>query len=86
MARRYEDRVDIVGVSGRDTVDAMRRFVSKYELPFPSVADTDEVLWDRARVIGQPAWVFVDPRGRSRVLYRPSDQVVRRELKRLSKQ
>lgn len=80
LARRYGDQVDILGVSGRDDVSAMRDFVAKYDVPFPSVADTDLVIWRAAGVRGQPAWVFIDPDGSAELYYAPGEDQVRARL------
>jgi len=59
-----------VGMAGRDDRDAMREFVDRYSLGFlPHTVDDDGGLWRRFRVLGQPAWVFVQPDGSARVAF-----------------
>jgi hypothetical protein len=84
LARRYEDDVTFLGIAGRDGEPAMREFVERYDLPFPSVADVDLEVWKRGRVRGQPVWIFVEPDGSGRLHYRPSGRTVRSELRRLA--
>lgn len=61
MARQYEGRVQLIGVPGRDSVAAMRRFVDKYGLGFvPHAADPDATLWAKLGVRYQPTWIFVE--------------------------
>lgn len=61
MAQQVGDEVTIVGVSGRDTPDAMAEFVARHDLDLiPHAADTEGVVWDRNGIGGQPSWVFVD--------------------------
>jgi hypothetical protein len=84
LARRYDGRVTFLGVAGRDDVGPMREFVAKYGVPFPSVADTRLDVWKKARVRGQPAWVFVRPDGTAELYYRPDDATVRAKLASLA--
>lgn len=61
MARQYEGKVQLIGVPGRDSVAAMKKFVDKYDLGFaPHVADPDGKLWAQMKVRYQPTWIFVD--------------------------
>jgi thiol-disulfide isomerase/thioredoxin len=70
VARRRVDQVPIVGMAGRDDRDAMQAFVDQYSLGFlPHTVDDDGSLWRQFRVLGQPAWVFVQPDGSARVAF-----------------
>lgn len=57
-ARTHPD-VQFIGVAARDQLSAMKDFVSKYDLPFTNIADTDGVVWQRFGVTAQPAFAFV---------------------------
>lgn len=51
----------VVGVAGRDTVDAMAEFVDRHGLDLiDHVADVDGQVWGANGIGGQPAWVFID--------------------------
>lgn len=61
MARQYEGKVQLIGVPGRDSVAAMRKFVEKYDLGFaPHAADPDGKLWAQLGVRYQPTWIFIE--------------------------
>lgn len=46
---------------GRDSLDAMRRFVERHGLGFlPHAADPDGELWAKLGVRYQPTWIFVN--------------------------
>ena len=86
MARQYDGRVTVVGMAGRDTIDAMRSFVDEHELGFLDHAvDEDGSLWRHFGVSGQPAWVFVTADGDTRVSYGVlTHHSLRAELDRLA--
>lgn len=66
MARGYGDRIGFLGVSSRDSVEAMADFVERFGLGhLPHAADPDGVLWERFGVPYQPAWVFIDSMGQA---------------------
>lgn len=68
MARQYEDRVQVIGMAGRDSVDEMQDFVERHGLGFlPHTADTDGDLWADLRVRYQPTWIFVSADGEASV-------------------
>lgn len=87
MARQFKDKVPIVGMAGRDSVGAIKEFVDRYDLGvIPHTIDDDGSLWRDFRVRAQPAWVFIDRNGKSKMLFGPqSKTVIRRELKRIAK-
>lgn len=61
MARQYEDQVAVIGMAGRDSVGAMRKFVERHGLGFlPHTVDTNGELWADLRVRVQPTWIFVN--------------------------
>jgi peroxiredoxin len=61
VARQRGDEVAIVGVAGRDDVDAFAAFVERHGLQdVPQIADTDGSVWARFGISGQPSWVFID--------------------------
>ncbi len=61
MARQYEGKVQLIGVAGRDSVAAMRKFVDKYGLGFaPHAADPEGKLWAQLGVRYQPTWIFIE--------------------------
>ncbi len=86
MARQYQGRVPVVGMAGRDDVGPMRDFVEKYDFGFaPHAVDDDGALWARFGVRAQPAWVFVDKQGGSRIAFGPlSNDDLREELDRIA--
>ena len=67
--RRYGDKIQFIGMPGRDDVAAMRGFVDQYGLQdMPQAVSEDGSLWGRFGVPGQPAWVFVTPSGKYQVV------------------
>ena len=57
----------MIGVAGRDSIDAMADFVARHGLDgVPHLVDADGSLWARFEVVAQPAWVFVDDDGTAR--------------------
>ncbi|HET9442546.1 MAG TPA: hypothetical protein VFO65_04440 [Acidimicrobiales bacterium] len=61
MARQYEGRVQVIGMPGRDSLDAMRGFVERHGLgSVPHAVDGDGKLWARLGVRYQPTWIFVN--------------------------
>lgn len=61
MARQYDGKVQLIGVPGRDSVAAMRKFVDKYDLGFaPHATDPEGKLWAQLGVRYQPTWIFIE--------------------------
>lgn len=57
---KYGDRVEFIGVAGRDTPSAMRAFSNRHGLnDMTSLVSEDAALWTKLGVPGQPSWVFV---------------------------
>lgn len=53
--------MQVIGVPGRDTVEAMRRFVERHGLDFlPHAADPEGKVWADLGVRYQPTWIFVN--------------------------
>ena len=55
-------------MAGRDSTDAMQRFVDNFSIEFPQAVSEDGSLWARFGVPYQPAWVFVNDDGRTQVV------------------
>jgi peroxiredoxin len=73
-ARQHPD-IEFVGVAGRDSTDAMDKFVDQYGIEFPNLVDDDGDIWRHFGVPGQPAWVFVTASGDVRkVIGSPSER------------
>ena len=64
MQQKYADKVNFIGVAGRDNAGAMSRFVADYSVGrFPHIADVDLTLWKAFGVTSQPAFVFINNDG-----------------------
>lgn len=67
-ARRYAGRVDFVGVNVRDNPAAARAFEERFEIPYPSISDTDGravlALNQHVPANAVPATLVLDRRGR----------------------
>ncbi len=62
------DGVTLVGVAGRDEVDAMQEFVAEHGLQeMTNVVDADGEVWASYGVSYQPAWVFIPAGGAASV-------------------
>jgi len=58
---QYGDRVQFIGIAGRDNIDAMNEFANRHELTqMTNLVSEDGSLWTKVGVPGQPSWVFVD--------------------------
>jgi hypothetical protein len=68
VAREYAERIEFLGMAGRDSTEAMQGFVDEYALSFPQAVSEDGSLWARFGVPYQPAWVFVNDDGRESVV------------------
>ncbi len=56
--------VEIIGVAGRDEIEAMTDFVSQLDVAhIPHVADTEGLVWSGFEIISQPSWVFLNDDG-----------------------
>jgi thiol-disulfide isomerase/thioredoxin len=63
--REYGDRVNIVGVAGLDTVEAMPEFVRLAKVEsMTHLADPDGQVWRRFGVTAQSVFVLLDADGR----------------------
>ncbi len=63
-ARKFDDRVEFLGVTMLDAVSPARAFIEKYRIPYPSGQDTRGVVAKRYGVTGVPETMFIDARGR----------------------
>ena len=64
MQETYAGQVEILGVSGRDEIEAMQAFVADLGVDaFPHIADLELAIWDRYDVRSQPAFVFINDDG-----------------------
>lgn len=72
--------VTFVGVSTRADVPAMQGFVSKYNLNFTNINDTDGSIWAKFNVPWQPAYVFLRPDGSSTFVNNPTSAMSEQEL------
>jgi peroxiredoxin len=63
--------VTFVGVAAQDQVSAMRDFVTKYDLTFVQLADTDAKVWALYDVTHQPAFAFLGADGQAEVVKSP---------------
>lgn len=73
-------KVRFVGVAARSDVAAMQGFVSRYNLNFTNLSDSDGALWARFNVPWQPAYLFVKPDGASSFVNNPTSAMSEQEL------
>jgi thiol-disulfide isomerase/thioredoxin len=72
--------VTFVGIAAHSDVGAMRNFVSKYNLNFTNLNDTDGSIWASYNVPWQPAWVFYRADGSSTFVNNPTAAMPQAEL------
>jgi thiol-disulfide isomerase/thioredoxin len=72
--------VTFVGVSTRADVASMQNFVSKYNLNFTNINDTDGSIWARFGVPWQPAYVFIKADGSQSFVNNPTSAMSQQEL------
>src|SRR5271166_3918529 len=72
--------VTFVGIAAHSDVGAMQNFVSKYNLNFTNLNDTDGSIWARYNVPWQPAWVFYRADGSSTFVNNPTAAMPQAEL------
>lgn len=61
--------MNIIGVAGRDTLEDMEDFITKYEVGgFEHIADEDVQIWAEYGITSQPAFVFIDDSGNAETL------------------
>ena len=72
--------VAFVGIAAHSDVGAMQNFVSKYNLNFPNLNDTDGSIWARYNVPWQPAYVFYRADGSSTFVNNPTAAMPQDEL------
>ena len=61
------DRVTVIGVAWSGSNDDFRAFEEKHGLTFPSISDPAGDVYGRFSVPYQPAWVYMDTDGTTRV-------------------
>ena len=85
-AKELGSSVTFVGVAALDEAPAMQQFVQRYDLKsFPHIADTDTAVWKRFGVTAQPAYAFIDAKGKVDVVTSQlSEQDLRQRLSQLS--
>ena len=66
MAERYTDRgLAIVGIAVQETtVDDVKAYADRYELPYPIAFDASADVFDMYKVFALPTQVFIGPDGR----------------------
>lgn len=70
VARRYEGKVDIVGMGSRDDLSRLEDFVDQHDLEgFPHVADESGELRAKLGVVGQPTWIFIGADGKAEKVF-----------------
>jgi hypothetical protein len=70
LARDDDTEIQFLGVSWRDSEDAMAAFIEEFDLgSFDHVNDADEALFAHFGIPYQPAWVFIDPSGETATLH-----------------
>jgi len=72
--------VTFVGVAAHSDVAALQNFVSKYNLNFTNLNDTDGSIWARYDVPWQPAYVFYRADGSSTFVNNPTSAMSQQEL------
>jgi hypothetical protein len=66
LVRQFGNRIQFIGMAGRDTPAAMQEFVDRYGLgSIPHTVSQDAGLWSEFSVAYQPAWLFIDDSGRA---------------------
>jgi thiol-disulfide isomerase/thioredoxin len=73
-------KVTFVGIAGRSDLGQMQNFVSKYNLNFTNLNDSDGSLWARFNVPWQPAYVFYKPDGSTTFVNNPTAAMPQQEL------
>ena len=64
VAKRYDGRVQFLGVSNNDTVSEGRKYQRHFRVPYPLANDSSGRTWAAYRVPYQPVTVVVDEHGR----------------------
>jgi thiol-disulfide isomerase/thioredoxin len=80
QAAAANPKVTFVGVAGRSEAAAMQAFVSKYNLNFTNLNDSDGSLWARFNVPWQPAYLFYRADGSSTFVNNPTQAMPQQEL------
>lgn len=70
-----KDKVEVIGVAWAGTESDYAAFIERHGLTFPNISDTDGDVYTRYGVPYQPAWVYLDTDGTSRVRRGSMNQV-----------
>ena len=62
-----KDRVEVIGVAWAGTESDYAGFIERHRITFANISDTDGKVYARFGVPYQPAWVYLDTDGTSRV-------------------
>lgn len=62
-----KDRVEVIGVAWAGTESDYAGFIERHGITFANISDTDGEVYARFGVPYQPAWVYLDTDGTSRV-------------------
>ncbi len=62
-----KDRVEVIGVAWAGTESDYAGFIERHGITFPTISDTDGEVYAQFGVPYQPAWVYLDTDGTSRV-------------------
>lgn len=57
---------EILAVSEDRDAEAVRRFVARYDIPFPVLLDVDKKVYNLYRATGVPETHLIDPEGKIR--------------------
>lgn len=61
---KYEGQVAVVGVAGRDELDAIQGFIAERGVDsFPHISDQSGDVWASFGISSQPAFVFINDDG-----------------------
>lgn len=66
-AKRYGGKVAFLGVNLQDGSEPAKKFIDRYKLPFPSIEDPEGQVYDRYKLRGAPATIFINKEGRREV-------------------
>ena len=70
MHERYGDRVDIIGVAGRDDLSAVNGFIDGRGVEgFEHIYDESGDIWADFGVSSQPAFLFIAADGTSELIF-----------------
>jgi thiol-disulfide isomerase/thioredoxin len=69
LAKKYNGKIQFVGVAGIGSVDQMKKFVTSTKVGgFDHLADLDGSIWARYGVVAQPSFAFITKNGQRKVV------------------